>query len=80
MERNAAMRFRALVGMTLCALGLVSALEWLAQEFSKHSGIACELQLDEERVALHSGIAMQMNHIYQYALISNIDQGLDASC
>src|SRR5688572_24299126 len=33
-------------------MGVVSALEWLAQEFSKHSGIACELELDEDQVAL----------------------------
>jgi PAS domain S-box-containing protein len=29
-------------------LGLLPAIEWLAQNFSQRSGIACELELDEE--------------------------------
>ena len=29
-------------------LGLVPAIEWLAQNFSQRSGVACEIELDEE--------------------------------
>jgi PAS domain S-box-containing protein len=49
-------------------LGVVSALEWLAQEFSKHSGIACELELDEDQVALKEDAATAVFRIVQESL------------
>ena len=49
-------------------MGVVSALEWLAQEFSKHSGIACNLQLDEDRVALQDEAATAVFRIVQESL------------
>jgi len=49
-------------------MGVASALEWLAQEFSKHSDIACELQLDEDPVALQDDAATAVFRIVQESL------------
>jgi len=49
-------------------LGLVAAVEWQAHEFTRHTGIACDLQLEEIQPALEDGLATQLFRIVQEAL------------
>ena len=49
-------------------LGLAAALEWQTQEFSRRSGIACELEVDEEEMAVAGGVATACFRICQEAL------------
>jgi signal transduction histidine kinase len=49
-------------------LGIVDAIAWQAGEFEKQSGIACELQLPEEEIALPPERATGLFRIFQETL------------
>ena len=49
-------------------LGLVAALEWQVQEFSRRFGIACELHVDRDELAIRSSVATTCFRICQEAL------------
>ncbi|HSV35861.1 MAG TPA: PAS domain S-box protein [Ramlibacter sp.] len=49
-------------------MGIVSALEWLVQEFKAHSGVACELRVPQEEIDLHEDCATAMFRIVQESL------------
>jgi len=49
-------------------MGVASALEWLVREFSRHSGIACALEVDEEQVTLPEAAATAVFRIVQESL------------
>jgi len=49
-------------------LGLASALEWLADEFSRHAGIPCRLEVPDERIALDDERATALFRIVQESL------------
>ena len=49
-------------------VGLVAALEWQAQEFSKHSGIQCRYSLPEELSDLDKDKSTALFRIFQEAL------------
>jgi signal transduction histidine kinase len=59
-------------------MGVASALEWLAQEFTKHSGIPCELRVEEECVALGEEAATAVFRIVQESL-TNVARHAQAS-
>lgn len=49
-------------------VGLVAALEWQAQEFSKHTGIQCRYSLTEEDIQLDKDKSTALFRIFQEAL------------
>jgi PAS domain S-box-containing protein len=49
-------------------LGLVAAIEWHAQEFTRRTDIICELELEEIQPAVEAGLATQLFRIIQEAL------------
>ena len=59
-------------------LGLMSALDWLAQEFSKRTGLLCELNLPEHELNLNSSLNTTLFRIFQEAL-TNIARHAQAS-
>jgi PAS domain S-box-containing protein len=58
-------------------LGLVPAIEWLAQNFGQRTGVACTLKVEEE-VELHEPYATAVFRIVQEAL-ANVAKHADAS-
>lgn len=48
-------------------LGLVAAIEWLAEDFSKRTRLACEVMLPDEDIALDTGRAVALFRILQEA-------------
>jgi signal transduction histidine kinase len=62
-------------------MGIVSALEWLAHEFSKHSNIPCRLRLAKQKLALDDNQAIalfrivqeSLTNIMRYAMASNVE-------
>lgn len=59
-------------------MGLVSAIEWLRSEFEKHSGVACQLELDEPPASLEESRAILVYRIVQESL-TNIARYAQAS-
>ena len=59
-------------------LGLAAALEWQAQEFAERTGIACELRLGDEDVAIERNLATAVFRIFQETL-TNIARHAAAS-
>ncbi len=59
-------------------MGLASALEWLIDDFSRHSGIQCRLQLPEESVSLDDERATALFRIVQESL-TNVARHAEAS-
>lgn len=49
-------------------MGIVPALEWLAQEFSRHTGIACELQAMQSDICTQEDQAIALFRIAQETL------------
>jgi len=49
-------------------LGLAAAIEWQTQEFTKRTGIACDLYLSEGEIALDSDLATAIFRILQEVL------------
>ncbi|MFA7279958.1 MAG: PAS domain S-box protein [Sterolibacterium sp.] len=49
-------------------MGIVPALEWLTDEFSRHSGIACDLKLPQNDVHMHEEHAIAVFRIAQESL------------
>jgi PAS domain S-box-containing protein len=49
-------------------LGLPAAIEWQVQEFSNHTGLACQLSLDRPDVVLDPQTALRVFRILQEAL------------
>jgi signal transduction histidine kinase len=49
-------------------LGLASAIEWQAEEFSQRTGIPCDLGLSEEDAGLRSDVATALFRIFQESL------------
>ncbi len=58
--------------------GLVSALEWLVQDFSRHSAIACRFRLEGREPALGDDRATAVFRIVQEAL-TNVSRHANAS-
>lgn len=48
--------------------GIVPALEWLVQEFSRSTGIACELQVAGDELLLGEGKALAVFRVVQESL------------
>ena len=59
-------------------MGLVPAIDWLRSEFEKHTGIECELQLDEPPASLEESRAILVYRIVQESL-TNITRYAEAS-
>ena len=59
-------------------MGIASALEWLVDEFSKHSGIACKLQVDEKEITFDETRAIAIFRIVQESL-TNVARHAQAS-
>ncbi|HXC41731.1 MAG TPA: sensor histidine kinase, partial [Burkholderiales bacterium] len=57
--------------------GFVSAMEWLARDFRKHAGIACEFTCNNEEVEVELGRATAVFRIFQ-ELLTNITKHADA--
>ncbi len=53
-------------------MGIVSALEWLAEEFTGHTGIAHELRINEDEIDLDEGRATVVFRIVQESLTNVI--------
>jgi PAS domain S-box-containing protein len=53
---------------TALDMGIVSALEWLTDEFTAHSGIACKLTLEEKELVLDEAHALAIFRIVQESL------------
>ncbi len=49
-------------------MGLASALEWLVDDFSRHSGIPCRLELPEDKIPLDDERATALFRIVQESL------------
>ena len=49
-------------------LGLVPAIEWLCQEFTRHGGVVCELQVPEDALVLDASRAVVLFRIVQESL------------
>ncbi len=49
-------------------LGLIAALEWQAQEFSRHTGIPCKVSLPEKEMEIDREKATALFRIFQEAL------------
>ncbi len=49
-------------------LGLIAAIEWLAQEFQSHSGVKCVVRATELPTKLEDGISISLFRITQEAL------------
>ena len=63
---------------TVLDLGIGSALEWLVDEFRKHSGIDCSLTLELEPAGLEEPLAIAIFRIVQESL-TNIARHADAN-
>lgn len=59
-------------------MGIVSALEWLVEQFSSHNAVACQLHVDEGQVSLDEGRATELFRIVQESL-TNIRRHAGAS-
>lgn len=59
-------------------MGIASALEWLVEEFSRHSGLECTLTVDEQDLALDEHRAMTVFRIVQESL-TNVARHAQAS-
>jgi PAS domain S-box-containing protein len=59
-------------------LGVVSALEWLAEEFSKRTGVSCELETDEEEIDLDDEHSTAIFRMVQESL-TNVTRHAEAS-
>jgi signal transduction histidine kinase/ligand-binding sensor domain-containing protein len=59
-------------------MGIVSALEWLVEEFTGHTGILCSLDVREENIALDDKRATTIFRIVQESL-TNIGRHAQAS-
>jgi signal transduction histidine kinase len=59
-------------------MGIVSALEWLVEQFSGHNAVACQLHVDERQVSLDEGRATELFRIVQESL-TNIRRHAGAS-
>ncbi len=49
-------------------LGLVAALEWQADEFTRRTGIRCSLEMVQEKVSLPADISTALFRVFQEAL------------
>lgn len=49
-------------------IGLVAALEWQAEEFSKHTGIPCKIHLPEQEIKLDQEKSTALFRIFQESL------------
>ena len=49
-------------------VGLTAAIEWQIQEFAERTGIACDLYLGEEELALDADLATAIFRIFQETL------------
>ncbi len=49
-------------------VGLVAALEWQAEEFSRHTGIPCKIHLPEQEIKLEQEKATALFRIFQESL------------
>jgi two-component system, NarL family, sensor histidine kinase UhpB len=58
---------------TLDQLGLVAALEWLTQEFSRYSGIPCTLRVEDDESAIPEPYATAVFRVAQEGL-SNVER------
>lgn len=62
-------------------MGIVSALEWLAHEFSRHSYIPCRLRIakrkltldDNQAIALFRIVQESLTNVMRYAMASNVE-------
>lgn len=63
---------------TVLDMGMEAALEWLAEEFAKHNGIPCELELMEEKVEMEERCATALFRVVQESL-TNVARHADAS-
>lgn len=63
---------------TALDMGIVSALEWLAEEFTLHSGIDCKLTVEEKEIALDETRALAIFRIVQESL-TNVARHAQAS-
>lgn len=59
-------------------MGLVSALEWLAEEFSRRTRIQCELRVDDEGIEFDEDRAIVVFRIVQESL-TNVSRHAEAS-
>jgi signal transduction histidine kinase/ligand-binding sensor domain-containing protein len=59
-------------------MGVVSALEWLAEEFTRHTGVPCSLDVCEENIVLDDQRATTIFRIAQESL-TNISRHAQAS-
>ena len=59
-------------------LGIIAALEWLAAEFIKQTGIVCELHLDGSDISMSEGCVMAIFRIAEEAL-DNVTWHVEAS-
>lgn len=58
--------------------GIVAAVHWQAREFSKRTGIACEVDCSDEDIALNGDLAVAVFRMFQEAL-TNISKHARAS-
>ncbi|MRV74442.1 response regulator [Duganella sp. FT92W] len=49
-------------------MGIVSALEWLGEQFFSHTGVLCQLHVDERQVTLDEARATELFRIVQESL------------
>jgi signal transduction histidine kinase len=49
-------------------MGIVSALEWLVEQFSSHNPVTCQLHVDEQKIRLDEGRATELFRIVQESL------------
>lgn len=59
-------------------MGIASALEWLAEEFTLHSGIDCKLTMEEKEIVLDETRALAIFRIVQESL-TNVARHAQAS-
>jgi signal transduction histidine kinase len=59
-------------------MGIVSAVEWLCNEFTQHNGIVCVMRTTEERIDLDEAHAVVAFRIVQESL-TNVARHSDAS-
>ncbi len=59
-------------------LGLITALDWQAHEFSKHSGLLCEMNLPEQDLKLDTALSTTLFRIFQETL-TNVARHAQAS-
>jgi signal transduction histidine kinase len=62
----------------LDSLGLVAAMEWQAQDFTRRLGIRCSVDLPEEELHLPSEMATDLFRVFQ-ELLTNVSRHAQAS-